>query len=97
MVKPFGDYVAVKKMEATDKVGELFVVKTTSKVATGEVVAVGDGKVSDHTGVEIPMKVKVGDIVLYQTFSGLEFDYDGKQYFLLRQHEIVASDTKEKE
>ena len=47
-------------------------------------VAVGKGK-KDHN-----MTVKVGDIVLYGKYSGSELKYEGNDYLIMREEDILA-------
>jgi len=59
------------------------------KPQQGTVIAVGPGKISD-SGVTIKMSVKVGDKVLYGKYSGTEVTYDGKEYMIMRESDILA-------
>jgi chaperonin GroES len=54
------------------------------KPQQGKVVAVGNGK-KDHD-----MTVKVGDTVLYGKYSGSELKYDGNDYLIMREDDILA-------
>ena len=53
-----------------------------------EVVAVGPGGVVD--GKEIVMEVKVGDKVISSKYAGTEVKFDGVEYIILRQSDILA-------
>lgn len=69
-IVPLGDRVLIKELEITDRLektaGGIFIpdsVKEDRGAKRGEVIAVGPGRMED--GKIIPMRVKVGDEVLY--------------------------------
>jgi chaperonin GroES len=37
-----------------------------------------------------PMTVKVGDTVLYGKYAGTEFKYEGSDYLIMREADILA-------
>ena len=53
-----------------------------------EVVAVGPGGVVD--GKEVKMEVKVGDKVITSKYAGTEVKFDGVEYTILKQNDILA-------
>ena len=53
-----------------------------------EVVAVGPGTVVD--GKEVKMEVKIGDKVIISKYSGTEVKFDGQEYTILKQGDILA-------
>lgn len=55
----------------------------------GEVVAVGEGRTTDE-GKHIPMKIKVGDRVLFSKYGPDEVKIDGVEYYILREEAILA-------
>ena len=55
---------------------------------TGEVVAIGTGENFDGNKTE--MKVKIGDKILFQKYSGNELKIEGKIYIVLRQIDIIG-------
>ena len=56
----------------------------------GTVVAVGPGKVSE-SGKEVAMSVKKGDKILYGKYSGTEFAFEGTEYLIMRESDILAT------
>ena len=54
----------------------------------GKVIAVGPGKIED--GKNIPVNVKVGDIVLFKKYGPDEFKIDEKEYLIAREDDIIA-------
>jgi len=89
-IKPIGDRVLVEVIdEEVQKVGALYVPDTAKEKSTQAViVAVGEGKY-DGSNL-IPMRVKVGDRVLFGKYAGTELKYDGKSFLLLNEHDIFA-------
>lgn len=58
----------------------------------GRVLAVGDGAILE-SGERVPMKVKVGDFVLYSSFSGSpikEKAEDDDVYLILNERDILC-------
>lgn len=89
-IRPLSDRVLIKRLEAeeTTKSGILLAGASKEKPQEAEVIAVGPGKVED--GKEVKMEVKVGDIVLFSKYSGSEIKYEGTEYIILRQDELLA-------
>ena len=90
-VKPLADRVVVKPLEEAEQMrGGLYIPDTAKeKPQQGEIVAVGQGKVTDD-GKRIDMELKVGDKVLYGKYSGTEVTIDGEQYLILRESDVLA-------
>ncbi len=90
-VKPLADRVVVKPLEETEQMrGGLYIPDTAKeKPQQGEIVAVGNGKVTDD-GKRIDMELKVGDKVLYGKYSGTEVTIDAEQYLILRESDVLA-------
>jgi chaperonin GroES len=61
----------------------------TEKPDQGEIIAVGNGKVSDD-GKLIPMSVKKGDKVLFGKYAGQAFKMDGQEYMTMREDDIIG-------
>lgn len=89
-IKPLGDRVVIKKVEAeeTTKSGIVLPGSAKEQPQMAEVVAVGPGGVVE--GKEITMEVKVGDKVIFSKYAGTEVKYDGEEYTILRQNDILA-------
>ena len=89
-LKPLADRVVVKAVEAeeTTKTGIILPGSAQEKPQVAEVVAVGPGGVVD--GKEVVMTVKVGDKVITSKYSGTEVKFDGVEYTILRQNDILA-------
>ena len=90
MLKPLGDRVIVKSLEVeeTTKSGIVLPGSAKEKSGVAEVVAVGPGGNID--GKEVTMTLKVGDKVACSKYSGTEVKYDGQEYSILKQSDILA-------
>ncbi|NLZ48162.1 MAG: co-chaperone GroES [Clostridiales bacterium] len=89
-IRPLGDRVVLKKLEAeeTTKSGIVLPGSAKEKPQEAEVVAVGPGGIVD--GKEIKMEVKVGEKVIISKYSGTEVKLDGVEYTIVRQEDILA-------
>ncbi len=92
-MKPLADRVLIKVLkEQEEKTASGIVLSTKNPAGVpvkGEVVAVGDGKLSPH-GEVIPMQVKVGDIVLLPQSAGQTIKLDGEELTLVYESEIFG-------
>ena len=89
-VKPLGDRVVIKNVEAeeTTKSGLILTSGAKEKPQMAEVLAVGPGGMVD--GKEVTMTVKKGDKVITSKYSGTEVKVDGEEYTIVRQGDILA-------
>ena len=89
-VKPLGDRVVIKNVEAeeTTKSGLILTSAAKEKPHMAEVIAVGPGGMVD--GKEIKMEVKVGQKVIYSKYAGTEVKLDGEEFTIVRQMDILA-------
>lgn len=85
-VQPLHDRVIVKPATAEQKTAGGIIIPDTAKEKPqkGQVVAVGKGKKDE------PMLVKVGDQVLYGKYSGTELQFEGQDYLIMRESDILA-------
>ena len=89
-LKPLNDRVILRQAEAeeTTKGGIILTSQTKEKPQEAEVVAVGPGAVIE--GKVMPMTVKVGDKVVYSKYAGTEVKYDGQDYIVVKESDILA-------
>lgn len=89
-IKPLFDRVLVKECEPEEKTtGGLYIpTSAQEKPCKAKVLAVGEGLLED--GKIVPMKVAVGDIILFAKYSGSEFKIEGQEYIVLKQTDILA-------
>ncbi|PVW17205.1 co-chaperone GroES [Marixanthomonas spongiae] len=85
-IQPLSDRVLVEPQEAETKTASGIIIPDSAKEKPqkGTVVAVGKGK-KDHE-----MTVKKGDTVLYGKYSGTDLKYEGKDYLIMREDDILA-------
>ena len=90
MIKPLMDRVVLKMIEAeeTTKSGIVLAGAAKEKPQVAEVVAVGPGGKID--GKEVEMFVKVGAKVVFTKYAGTEVKYDGEDYIIISQNDILA-------
>jgi chaperonin GroES len=91
LLRPLGDRIIIELVEAEEKTAFGIVLPDSAKEKpqTGKVVAVGTGRVLDN-GTLAPLEVKVGDEIIFSKFSGTEVKYDGVEYLILRESEVLA-------
>ncbi len=89
-IKPLGDRVVIKNMEAeeTTKGGILLTSGSKEKPQLAEVLAAGPG--GNVEGKEIKMYVEAGQKVFYSKYAGTEVKLDGEEYIIVRQSDILA-------
>jgi len=89
-LKPLGDRVVIKQLEAeeTTKSGIVLPSQSKEKPQQAEVLAVGPGGVVD--GKEIKMEVKPGDKVIYSKYAGTEVKVNDDELIIVRQNDILA-------
>lgn len=89
-IKPLGDRVVIKKLEAEDKTKSGIVLPGSAKEQPqmAEVLAVGPGGTVD--GKEVKMELKVGDKVIFSKYSGTEVKLDDEEVTILRQSDVLA-------
>ena len=90
MIKPLGDRVLIKMKEAeeTTKSGIILATGSKEKPQIAEVVEVGPGEKVD--GVLQEMYVKKGDNVYVSKYAGTEVKYQGEDYIIVKQEDILA-------
>ena len=90
MIKPLADRVLLKMEEEEEKTKSGIILSTTSKEKPqiAKVIEVGPGEKVDGKLEE--MYIKKGDRVIINNYSGSEVKYDGKEYKIVRQSDILA-------
>jgi len=85
-IKPLADRVLIEpaKAETTTVSGIIIPDTAQEKPQKGIVVAVGNGT-KDHE-----MSVKIGDLVLYGKYSGTELKFEGTDYLMMRESDLLA-------
>ena len=83
---PLADKVIVQQAEAETKTASGIIIPDTAqeKPQKGNVVAVGKGT------KENPLTVKVGDSVLYGKYAGTELKFEGEDFLIMKESDILA-------
>jgi len=90
-LKPLGDRIIVKALEAEEKTKGGIVLPDTAKEKPqqGEVIAVGTGRTLDN-GKVVPLEVKKGDKILFGKYSGDEVKVGVEDYLIMRESDVLA-------
>jgi len=91
LLKPLGDRLIIELVETEEKTASGIVLPDSAKEKPqeGKVVAVGSGRVLDN-GERIALEVSVNDRIIFSKYSGTEVKYEGKEYLILRESDILA-------
>jgi chaperonin GroES len=91
-LQPREDRIIVRPSESEATTASGLVIPDTAKEKPqqGEVLAVGPGKRSDHTGELIPVDVDAGDIVVYAKYGGTEISSGGEDLLILSARDVLA-------
>lgn len=91
MLKPLGDRVVVKPVEAESvSAGGIFLPDSAKeRPQQAIVIAVGPGKTLDN-GTTVAVEVKEGDKVVYSKYGGTEIKVGGEEVVILRQDDILG-------
>ncbi len=85
-IKPLSDRVLIEPAAAETKTASGIFIPDTAKEKPqkGTVVAVGNGT------KDYDMTVKVGDTVLYGKYAGTELKFEGSDYLIMKEEDILA-------
>jgi len=91
MIKPLGDRVIIELVEQEEKTASGIVLPDSAqeKPQEGKVVAVGSGRVNDK-GEKVALEVSEGERIIFSKFAGTEVKYEGTEYLILREDDILA-------
>ena len=91
MLKPLGDRVVLKvQKEEEQSIGGIVIASNAKeKPTTGEVIAVGNGRILDN-GQRVEPEVKVGQSVVFDKYAGSEVKHEGEEYLVIRENDIIA-------
>lgn len=83
------DNVLVRAIDIEEVGGIVRPQQYDDKPEIGEVVKIGEGRIFDN-GTIIPLKVKIGQIVIFNRYSTTKLNSDGIDWYVLREEDIVA-------
>ena len=83
---PLADRVIIQQAEAETTTASGIIIPDTAqeKPQKGTVMAVGKGTKDN------PMTVKAGDNILYGKYAGTELKYNGSDYMIMKESDILA-------
>jgi len=89
-IKPLGDKILVRALESEEKTKSGIILPDSAKVKPQvfEVIEIGSGKIVD--GKKIPLDVKVGDRVAFESYHGHDIKIEGDEYKLIKEEDILA-------
>ncbi len=90
-IRPLNGRILVKRLEEEETTAGGIIIPDSAKEkpAEGEIVAVGPGKMND-AGERAAMDVKVGDRVLFSKYGGTDIKYDGDDFLIMREDDILG-------
>ena len=90
MLKPLQDRVVIKMIESeeTTKSGIILASNAKEKPQIAQVIEVGPGITEE--GKQIKMEVTKNDKVVVSKYSGTEVKYEGEDFIIVRQGDILA-------
>ena len=85
-ITPLADRVIIQQAEAETTTASGIIIPDTAqeKPQEGTVIAVGKGTKDN------PMTVKAGDNILYGKYAGTELKYNGSDYMIMKESDILA-------
>ena len=88
-IRPLGDRLLIKKVEAEEKTKSGIVLPNSAKEQPqiAEVLAVGPEITNDEKKKE---EIKVGDKVIFSKYTGTEIKMDGEEYTILKLENVLA-------
>ncbi len=90
-IRPLHDRVLVRRMEEerTSAGGIIIPDNATEKPNRGEIIAAGNGRITDSGDVRA-MDVKVGDQVLFGQYAGTAVKVDAEELLMMKEEDILA-------
>ena len=89
-VKPLGDRVVIKNVEAEETTKSGLILTSAAKEKPQMAVVLAVGPRGDVDGKEIKMQVTEGQKVIYSKYAGTEVKIDGEELIIVRQSDILA-------
>jgi len=90
-IRPLHDRILVRRMKEDDKTAGGIIIPDTAKEKPqkGEVVATGNGRVSED-GKTFPLEVKAGDKVLFSKYAGTDLKFNGEEYLMITESDVLG-------
>jgi len=90
-IRPLGDKVLLKRLEASDRTAGGIVLPDSAKEKPkrGRIVSTGEGRLLED-GQRKALQVKKGDEVLFSSYAGTEIKVQGEELLIMEESEILA-------
>ena len=90
-IRPLHDRLLVRRMKEEEKTAGGIIIPDTAKEKPqrGEVVATGNGRVTDDGKVR-PMEVKAGDKVLFSKYAGTDLKLGAEEYLMINESDVLG-------
>lgn len=95
-LQPQNDRVLIKPIDQTEEMYGSIIIPDMGKEKPemGEVIAVGPGRQTEF-GQFITVQAKVGDMVMIPKIGTIRFDFEGQEYYIVPDREILATITQD--
>ena len=89
--KPLNNKLLLKTIKSNNKTNKGIILPYTLKERQikGKVIAIGSGKKNDK-GESIPLEVKIGDIIIYQKWSGTNIKINEEEFLIIKETEVLG-------
>ena len=90
-IRPLGDKVLVKRLEASDRTAGGIVLPDSAKEKPkrGKIISTGEGRLLED-GKRKALQVRQGDEVLFSSYAGTEIKVQGEELLIIEENEILA-------
>ena len=90
-LRPLGDKILVKRVEAETKTKSGIVLPDSAKEKPkrGKIISLGDGKRLE-SGERAPWNVKKGDEVIFASYAGTEVKIDGEELMIMSEDDVLC-------
>lgn len=90
-IKPLYDRILIKRLESEQKTAAGIIIPDTAQEKTqlGKVIAAGSGRIAED-GSTKPLIIKEGDTILFGKYSGTEVKFDGEEYLIVKEDEVLG-------
>ena len=91
-LSPTNDRILIKPIDEGEQTYGSIVIPDMGKEKPemGEVLEIGPGRLSEHGQLITVRSCKVGDVVLVPKLGTLRLDFEGQEYYIAQDKEILA-------
>ena len=90
-VRPLHDRILIRRVSEDEQTAGGIIIPDTAKEKPqrGEVVATGNGRITDD-GKTLPLEVKQGDRILFSKYAGTELKLEGEEFLMIREDDVLG-------